>query len=175
VETIYLLLDTHYRKGDCKSRVSNHSLLGPKATFMMFPSFVPDKARPLAARHYLIPSIYAVCLAGTILPPSLLNTLSVSSITLYLSAQIPKATSGRVAHDYMLPIQALIFVTHWVDFCVIHSPNEFSRDKDKDKVPKTWWEKLSWALGLTTTYRGIGWNWKVKNVPEAAPASVTKW
>ena len=129
----------------------------------MFPSFVPDKARPLAARHHLIPSIFAVCLAGTVLPPGLLNTLAVSAITFYLSAQIPKATSGKTAQDYMLPIQALLYITQWIDFCVFHSPDEFSRDMDKEKVPKTWWEKLSWSWALNTTYRGIGWNWKVKD------------
>jgi hypothetical protein len=141
----------------------------------MFSSFVPSKARPLAPRPRLIPSIFVVCLAGTVLPPNLLNNLSIGTIALYLSAQIPKATSGRIAQDYMLPIQALLFVTQWVDFCVLHSPDEFSRDKDEKKVPKTWRERLRWAWGLNTTYRGIGWNWKVKNVPEAAPLSMTKW
>jgi len=141
----------------------------------MFPSFVPDKARPLASRPFLIPSIYAVCLAGTILSPSLLSTISVTAAALYLFAKIPAATSGKIPHDYMLPIQALIFISQWIDFCVIHSPTEFSRDKDKEKVPKTWLEKLSWSWGLNTTYRGIGWNWKVKNVPEAAPLSTKKW
>jgi hypothetical protein len=99
----------------------------------MFSSFVPSKARPLAPRPRLIPSIFVVCLAGTVLPPNLLNNLSIGTIALYLSAQIPKATSGRIAQDYMLPIQALLFVTQWVDFCVL------------------------------------------KNVPEAAPLSMTKW
>jgi hypothetical protein len=77
----------------------------------MFPSFVPEKARPLAARPHLIPSIFVVCLAGSVLPPGLLNTLSIGTIALYLSAQIPKATAGKVPSDYMLPIQAIIFIT----------------------------------------------------------------
>ena len=141
----------------------------------MFSSFIPSKARPLAPRPHLIPSIFVVCLAGTVLPPSLLNNLSIGTIALYLSAQIPKATSGNIAQDFMLPIQTILCVAQWVDFCVLHSPDEFSRDKDEKKVPKTWREKLSWAWGLNTTYRGIGWNWKVKNVPEAAPLSTTKW
>ncbi|KAE9371052.1 hypothetical protein N431DRAFT_425742 [Stipitochalara longipes BDJ] len=141
----------------------------------MFPSFVPDKARPLASRPHLIPSIYAVCLAGTALPPSFVNIVFVTTAALYLSAQIPAATSGKVPSDYMLPIQALISISQWVDFCVIHSPDEFYRVKDKEKVPQTWSEKLSWSWGLNTTYRGIGWNWKVKNVPEATPLSTSKW
>ncbi|PMD36334.1 hypothetical protein L207DRAFT_516028 [Hyaloscypha variabilis F] len=141
----------------------------------MFPSFVPDKARPLARRYHLIPSIFAVCLAGTVLPPNLFNILSVTTSALYLSVQIPAATSGTIPEDYMLPIQALLFITQWVDFCVVHSPAEFSRDKDKEKVPKTWLEKLRWSWSLNTTFRGIGWNWKVKNVPEAAPLSTTRW
>jgi hypothetical protein len=32
---------------------------------------------------------------------------------------------------------------------------------------------LCWQFDLMTSLRGIGWNWKVKNIPEAAPA--TKW
>jgi hypothetical protein len=141
----------------------------------MFPSFVPDKARPLASRPYLIPSIFAVCLAGTVLPPGILNTLTIGAANLYLSAQIPKASSGLIPQDYMLPIQSLLFITQWIDFCVLHSPDEVSRDRDKGKTPKTWREKLSWSWGLNTTYRGIGWNWKVKNVPDAVPLSTNKW
>lgn len=141
----------------------------------MFPSFVPDKARPLAARPHLIPSIFIVCLAGTVLPAGPLSTLSIGSIALYLAAQIPKATPGTSPQDYMLPIQALIMILQWADFCVLHSPDEFYRDKDKEKVPQGWREKLSWAWDLNTTYRGLGWNWKVKNVPEAPLPSTKKW
>ncbi len=129
----------------------------------------------LAPRPHLILSIFVVCLAGTVLPPSLLNNLSIGPMALYLSAQIPKATSGNIAQDYMLPIQAILCVTQWLDFCILHSPDEYYRDKDEKKVPTTWWGKLSWASGLNTTYRGIGWSWKVKNVPESAPLSTIKW
>jgi hypothetical protein len=141
----------------------------------MFPSFVPDKARPLAARPYLIPSIFLACLAGSILRPGPFNSLSITAIGLYLSSQIPKATTGQPPQDYLLPIQAFITIVHWMDFCVLHSPKEFSRVKDKGKIPNAWWAKLSWAWDLNTTLRGIGWNWKVKNVPLAPSLSVTKW
>jgi hypothetical protein len=141
----------------------------------MFPSFVPDKARPLAARPHLIPSIFVVCLTGSVLPPGQLNTLFTTATALYLSSQIPKATAGQAPRDYMLPIQAALFFFHYFDFIVLHSPVEFSRTKDQGKVPQTRWEKLSWAWGLNTTYRGIGWNWKVKNVREPVPLSTLKW
>jgi len=141
----------------------------------MFPSFVPDKARPLAARPHLILSIFVVCLAGSVLPPGRLNTLCTTATVLYLSAQIPKATAGKIHEDYMLPIQATLLFIQYLDFFVLHSPDEFSRTKDQEKVPKTWWEKLSWAWALNTTYRGIGWNWKVKNVREPVPLSTPKW
>lgn len=105
----------------------------------MFPSFVPDKARPLATRPFLIPSILAVCLTGTIFPSGKLNTLIFGAANLYLAAQIPKATTGSIPQDYMLPIQTLLFVTQWLDFCVLHDPAESSRDQDKEETPKTWW------------------------------------
>jgi len=168
-----MVVDTHVSRVGIISLTEKHSKSG--ISLAMFPSFVPEKARPLASRHHLIPSIFAVCLAGTVLPPNLFNILSVTTSALYLSAQIPAATSGTIPQDYMLPIQALVFITQWADFCVIHSPDEFSRDKDKEKVPKTWLEKLRWSWSLNTTLRGIGWNWRVKNIPEAAPLSTTKW
>lgn len=141
----------------------------------MFPSFVPDKARPLAARPHLIPSIFLTCLAGSVLPTGSFNSLCIGAVALYLSSRISKATSGKPTEDYMLPIQAAILIIQWIDFCVLHSPDDFSRLKDKGKIPTTWREKLSWAWDLNTTYRGIGWNWTVKNVPPAVPLSTRKW
>ncbi|KAH8596157.1 membrane bound O-acyl transferase family-domain-containing protein [Bisporella sp. PMI_857] len=40
-------------------------------------------------------------------------------------------------------------------------------------LSETWWGKLGWAISLKMTLRGVGWNWKVKNVPDQPMRS--KW
>ncbi|PVH88078.1 hypothetical protein DL98DRAFT_648963 [Cadophora sp. DSE1049] len=142
----------------------------------MFPSsFVPDKARPLAPRPYLIPSIYLTCVIGSLLPQGKLRALSVTSVLLYLIAQIPKCTTGVLAQDSLGPIQATLALLHWLDFFVFHSQDDWVRTKDADAPQKGLMQRLEWNWDLNTAMRGIGWNWKVNNVPEGAPADTQKW
>jgi hypothetical protein len=141
----------------------------------MFPSFVPDKARPLAARPYLVPSIYLVCLAGSLLPQGRLRATSVTLLVCSLISQIPKYTTGDVAQDALLPVQATLVFLQFLDHFVLNSENDFSRVKDAGKTPRTWREKLRRNVALFMTMRGIGWNWKVKNVPEGPSPQTAKW
>lgn len=66
---------------------------------------------------------------------------------------------------------------HWLDIFVWSSPSEFWRIKDKVKEDdkQTAWRRLGWHADLCTAMRGVGWNWKVKNVPNAADRSTSKW
>lgn len=138
-------------------------------------SFVPDRARPLASRPYLIPSIYLICIFGSLLPQGRARSILVMAALIYLIAQIPKCTSGERASDLFLPIQGTLVLVCWLDFFVLHSPNDFYRLKDKEKPPQTALGRLGWHADLCTAMRGIGWNWKVKNVPEPANPKTTKW
>lgn len=132
---------------------------------MLF-SFVPDKARPLHPRPYLIPSIYLTCIAASTLPPGKIRGLLGAGALAFWLIQIPKYTQGSIAEDNLLPIQAGLLLLHWMDFFVLHSPNEFFRLRDPQQgLHQTFWEKLSWNFDLCTSMRGVGWNWKVKNVP----------
>lgn len=38
----------------------------------------------------------------------------------------------------------------------------------------SWWERLRWSVSLWSTTRGVGWNWKVSNVPEPVPPGYPK-
>lgn len=155
---------------NCRLRaMSNYGLQA------IFKSLVPDKARPLQPRPYLLQTIYLTCAFGALLPPGKLRAGSVSVIVCALITQIPKYTTGDVNQDAVTPIFATLLLAHWIDVFILHSPEEFSRRKDGGKRPRTWREKLWWSLDLNSTMRGIGWNWEVKNVPDAAPIATPKW
>lgn len=141
----------------------------------MLSPFIPNKARPLQARPYLIPSIYLTCIAASSLPPGKIRgLLGVGALAFWL-IQIPKYTQGSTAEDNLLPIQAGLLLLHWIDFFVLHSPNEFFRLTDSRKgLHQTFWEKLSWNFNLCTSMRGVGWNWQVKNIP-AVETQHPKW
>lgn len=136
-------------------------------------SFVPSKARPLAPRPYLVPSIYLTCVFGSFLPPGKVRAGSVALTVGYLIAQIPKATAGDVASDVLTPIQAVLCLAQWFDFYMFHRPDQFYRLSDKEHPPQTLWEKFKWYLDLNASMRGIGWNWQVKNIP--TQPHTTKW
>jgi hypothetical protein len=132
----------------------------------MFPSFVPDKARPLCARPYLVPSIYLTCIAASILPPGRIRALTGTAALIYLISRVPDYTEGQAAVDGLLPIQSILVLLHWIDFFILHSPDEFVRVKDQGSNPtQTFLNKLYWNIDLCTAMRGVGWNWQVKNVP----------
>ncbi|KAH6717988.1 membrane bound O-acyl transferase family-domain-containing protein [Leptodontidium sp. MPI-SDFR-AT-0119] len=137
--------------------------------------FIPDKARPLAPRPHLIPSIYLTCVIGSLLPQGKLRALSVTSVLIYLIAQIPKFTTGVLAQDSLGPIQATLSLLHWLDFFVFHSQNDWVRAKDAGVPRKGWKQKLGWSWDLNIAMRGIGWNWRVNNVPGGAPVGTLKW
>lgn len=141
----------------------------------MLSSFVPDKARPLAPRPYLIPCIYLTCVLGSLLPQGKLRALSVTSVLIYLIVQIPKATTGELALDSLNPINATLLLLHWFDFFVFHSQDDWKRIEDRGVLRKNWKQRLGWSWDLSISQRGVGWNWKVKNVPEGAPVGTTKW
>jgi len=120
----------------------------------------------------LVPVMLLTSIGGGLLPRCGFRTLSVTGALFYFTARVFKYPTGEKAQDYFLPIQAAIILTRWVDFYVLHNPEkEFSRLKDHSVRPTTWWVKLGWVWDLNTTFRGIGWNWKVKNVPVEMPHS----
>ena len=142
---------------------------------MFSSSFVPDKAHPLASRPYLIPSIYLTCVVGSLLPQGKLRALSVKSALIYLIAQIPKCTTGVLAQDSLGPIQATLVLLHWLDFFVCHSQDDWTRQRDGGGDHKGLRRRLVWSWDLNIAMRGIGWNWKVNNVPKGAKADTQRW
>jgi hypothetical protein len=108
-------------------------------------------------------------------------SLGVTALLLYLVSQVVKYPTGDKAQDTLLPIQAMILVTQWIDFYVLHTPEKdyyrISRPEEKKGSIKDqgWKERLKWAFDLKMTLRGIGWNWQVKNIPPTYPVQSTSY
>lgn len=153
--------------------LSPHDILKALSS-KMFPSLFPDPDRPHASRPYLVPSIFLACIFGSLLPTKI-RTAAVPIFSIYLLFQIPKYTYGKPHEDYLFPIQSLLVIIHWVDFFIIHSPDQYFREKNGGQRPKTFFERFIWVWHLNLTLRGIGWNWQVKNVREGCPKGTTRW
>jgi len=138
-------------------------------------SLVVDPARPIAARPYLLPSFYLTCIIGSFFSQSKTRDASVTTILIYLIIQIPKCATGEKDLDLLLPMLGVLALVRWLDFFVFHSPRDFYRPKDKENVPKSFLGQLGWHISLCTSMRGVGWNWQVNNVREAADERTTKW
>ncbi|KAK6379512.1 hypothetical protein LTS17_006430 [Exophiala oligosperma] len=69
----------------------------------------------------------------------------------------------------------------YLDFCVINVPErDFHRvrpdgnaETESDVRNMTIWQKFRWNFDLFMTMRGVGWNWRVKNV-EAVPMQLSR-
>ena len=90
-------------------------------------SFVPSTAQPLAPRPHLVPSSYLTCIVDSFLPPGIIRSTSVAVAISALIAQMPKATTGDIVPDMLMPIQAILVLMDWLDFYVLHDPSECTR------------------------------------------------
>jgi hypothetical protein len=146
---------------------------------------------------FLVPTIILTSFCGSLLPPSKFRGSSIAATISYLLVLIIRNPTGNKINDMFLPIQGLVLLAQWVDLYVLHTPErEFWRLKDgeNEKARKGgkakddsvrgnermkeigrmgWKEKLKWVSDLKFTLRGVGWNWKVKNVPDET--SKSKW
>ncbi|KAI1779261.1 membrane bound O-acyl transferase family-domain-containing protein [Hypoxylon cercidicola] len=132
----------------------------------------PSEREPLPALYS--PVTYATVLLGYFLGPGTLQTLVITSILVPLALQRPRYTTGDVVTDYSLSGTVIILLLTYLDHGTASKNGpRFLGDPDNplpnggvgERDPKTWRQKLKWAFRLTTTPRGIGWNWQVKGVP----------
>jgi len=161
-------------------------------------SLLRSKVQLPPATPLLVPAIFLISLGGSLLPPNRTRSLAVTAVLGYLLSQFRHPT-GDAIQDGLLPIQGLIVFSHWIDFYVLHDAEwEYFRLKDvesekgleerkvkegdeagegkegeKDGKGKRKRKRMGWNFDLMTTLRGVGWNWRVNNIPEAAPT--TKW
>ncbi|KAI2466734.1 hypothetical protein F4781DRAFT_336972 [Annulohypoxylon bovei var. microspora] len=133
---------------------------------------------PLAERASLpplhMPAAYAAVLLGYFVGPGPAQTFCVTHVLLLLAAFRPFYTTGDVVSDYTMSSTFFVMWIAYLDHGLKGegSPRYVGRPDRPlpgggvgERDSETWVRKLGWAVRLTTTPRGIGWDWQVKNVP----------
>lgn len=91
-----------------------------------------------------------------------------------IAYNIRRHSTGQPAEDYLSAVNVCMTMCKFVDFCVLDDPEQSCLRVWPDGTTETtqeiqsmsMWQKLRWNFDLFATMRGIGWNWKVKNVDE---------
>jgi hypothetical protein len=131
---------------------------------------------------FLVPSIILVSFFGSLLPPGNICSVSITAPLIYLISLVMNYPTGNPVNDGLLVIQAAILLTQWIDFHVLHTPEKdfwiaehFKGVDEGEKVTRVgveklgWKAKLGWVVDLKSRARGLGWNWRVKNIPSDPP------
>ena len=141
------------------------------------------------APGWWFPGYLGICMLSCLPPPGMkLVRIGVfGPILLLWLLYTPNYTVGDSGGDFAAGVFMAAVSVKWVDFVVCRVPEkEFWRvpeGQGPDKaslraVPPTpngsLWEKVRWSISLWCTDRGIGWNWKVKNLQDGVPAGYSR-
>lgn len=122
---------------------------------------------------------YATLLSSSLLLPKTIRIAFVLPLAVWLLSQFPRYTFISFGVTYLVAIPLVGLLWQWVDMAILNEPSEaffqvsedpaapkdLAKSKAEGFMPDSIVGKLIWSNQLLTTNRGIGWNWKVKNVP----------
>ncbi|KAI1379756.1 membrane bound O-acyl transferase family-domain-containing protein [Hypoxylon crocopeplum] len=140
-----------------------------------------EQREPLPPLYYLF--AFAVQVLGYFLGPGAIQAFAVGSVHLALTLQRPRFTNGDVVSDFCLAGTTIVFLISYLDLgtATENGPRYVGRpDKPLpdggvgERDPKTWAQRLKWSVRLATASRGVGWNWRVKGVPEHPEAGLPR-
>lgn len=143
-------------------------------------------ARPPLPSFYL-PLTFITTLLPFFLPAErrLTRLLIILATLLPLFLLRPVFTAGKPGDDYNTATPPFSWIWQTIDFAIIEpsqgNPPKYIGDPKRKNAPlaeqdtKTFWERLKWTTRLHTTPRGIGWSWKVKNVPQHPDGELPPW
>lgn len=113
------------------------------------------------------------CVVSLLLPPGNIRTFFGALLILYVHKEYPKYTTGKVHEDYLIAANIVLTSFKFVDFVYLRVPEDAAYRVNASGEPiedvkslrnATYWQRLKWAASLFSTFRGVGWNWRVKNV-----------
>lgn len=144
----------------------------------MDPKWYPDRNRPTFRGETVLLTAYIVEITTILIPSKPLRILLGLPLFLFCAFQTRKHTTGAIPDDYLTAINMIWFMLRWFDLAILNEPEvSFWRDdtSNPEKKPETTsqgslLERWKWSMSLCSTYRGIGWNWRVKNVDRISPA-----
>lgn len=143
----------------------------------MDPKWFPLANRPVRAGGFILVPFLLICTTSYLLPPGRPRAIFTLPLLLYLLLQVRRTTSGTHAEDYLLAINisqffyrylaSVLFSTAEDDmYRVIMSGEKKGMREPEDARTMDVWSKLKWSVHFYFSMRGIGWNWRVKNVDD---------
>lgn len=142
-------------------------------------SWWPPETRPKRPAEQLLMIATTICVSSLLLPQGRFRVVVCLGPLIYLCTQLRTHSCGQMNSDYLSMVNFTIMVLKWLDFVAIRNPEQSLRRKQHDGSVETYdeirnlslWAKFRWSLSMFTTYRGIGWNWEVKNVDHVPKAT----
>ena len=139
--------------------------------------------RPIRHGGWLWAGFNSACVLSLLLLPGLARHSIGLLLLLYIHKEYSKSTTGQAVEDYMIAINIFITTLKFVDFVYLRIPEDAAHrvnasgqsTEDGNSIRNSsYWTRLKWAASLYSTLRGIGWNWRVKNV-ESIPPDTRRW
>lgn len=153
-------------------------------TVVLSSFYIPYSFRPPLPGLY-VPLALSLCVIPFFIPSRPLAILSTFPLLFFLLLYRPNYTSGSAAGDYNSGVHGMFLA--YLDFVILSlAEGEDVRYVGDGKLAngkgiaeqdlKSWYQRLIWTLRLMIMpNRGIGWNWRVKGVPEDPDVGLPKW
>jgi hypothetical protein len=143
----------------------------------MDPKWFPPSTRPVKPSEFVLVPFALMCTSSFLLPSGRTRALLTLPPLLYLLVQARRTTSGINAGDYIFAINIAGFAYRYAAYVLLTTPEDhihrviLSGEKKGMKEPEDpramdLWSKLKWSTHFWFSMRGIGWNWRVKNVDD---------
>lgn len=123
------------------------------------------------------------CIMSLLLPPGTVRHTLGAFVLLYIQKEYPKSATGQAGRDYLIAINVTLTAFKFVDFVCLRTPEDAAHRVNELGEPiedgnslrnASYSERLKWAANLFSTLRGVGWNWRVKNILDVPPGT-TRW
>ena len=148
----------------------------------MDPKWFPPPDRPFQPGGRGIFGAGTICITTLLLPQGPLRKIIAVPPMIWLLYNLRQHTTGKGEEDYLTAVNISMTLARFVDVCVLRdaekelrrvNPDGSARETANDIQKMTRWQKFRWNLDLFMTMRGIGWNWRVKNVEEV-PINISR-
>lgn len=139
--------------------------------------------RPLRPGEPLWIGFTSACVLCLLLPAGITRNIVGCLILWYSQKDYPMSTTGHAGRDYLIAINITLAALKFADFVYLRVPEDTAHRVNASGVSiengrsirdSSYRKRLQWAASLFSTLRGVGWNWKVKNV-EDVPPGTTRW
>lgn len=143
----------------------------------MDPKWFPSPNRPSYPAGLAQAGSTLIGVASLLFPQGQFRNVIALPPLLLLAWTVRQHTAGSPEEDYLTAVNIVMAITKYIDFVVMRIPEQSchrirpnNRVETTDEINRmSLWQKFKWSLQLACTTRGVGWDWRVKNVEPVPP------